>query len=55
MELRPGMVIDLFFVRRAYDDEQHQLRRQTDNHDITAEDIAAADEILKDGGTLAGH
>jgi hypothetical protein len=44
--------MDLFFARRAYDDEQHQLRRETDNHDITAEDLAAADEMLKDGGVL---
>ena len=50
--LRPGLVMDLFFARRAYDDEQHQLRRETDNHDITAEDLAAANEMLKDGGVL---
>ena len=37
--MRPGKVIDLFFVRREYDDEQHQLRRETDDHDINLAEL----------------
>lgn len=50
MPLRPGLVMDLFFIRRAYDDEQHQLRREVDDHDISADDF----DLLEEGDALAG-
>lgn len=55
-ELTPGFLCDLFVLRRAYDDEQHGIRREDDDHDLTAEDAALFDhydEIAaaeKDGG-----
>lgn len=27
----PGFVMDMFFMRRAYDDEQHMLRRRMED------------------------
>ena len=45
--LRPGFLLDLFVLRRAYDDEQHGITRKKDDHDISAEDRAMFDE---DGG-----
>lgn len=49
MGLRPGLVIDLFLARRAYDDEQHQLRRETDDHDININELD-----FKDGDGIGG-
>ncbi len=55
-ELEPGYLCDLFVLRRAYDDEQHGIRRENDDHDLTDEDAAMFDhydEIAaaeKDGG-----
>lgn len=55
-ELSPGFVCDLFVIRRAYDDEQHGIVRERDDHDISEADeklfdrydeIAAAE---KEGG-----
>lgn len=52
----PGFLCDLYVLRRKYDDEQHGISRDTDDHDIDAEDadlfdhydeIAAAE---KEGG-----
>ncbi len=49
--LRPGFVCDLFVIRRNYDDEQHGIRRQKDDHDISDEDavmfqrLAAGEEV----------
>lgn len=43
MTLRPNLVCDLFFARREYDDEQHQLRRQKNDYDLNAEDLAMWD------------
>jgi hypothetical protein len=28
MESEPGFVMDMFFMRRKYDDEQHMLKRK---------------------------
>ena len=40
--MRPGMLLDLFVLRRAYDDEQHGISRvDNDDHDIGAEDEEA--------------
>lgn len=38
--MRPGLICDLFLLRRRYDDEQHGIKRQSDDHDITDEDAA---------------
>ena len=55
-QLTPGFLCDLFVLRRGYDDEQHGITRETDDHDIDEADaelfdhydeIAAAD---KEGG-----
>jgi hypothetical protein len=27
-EMSPGMIVDLYVWRRAYDDEQHQIKRE---------------------------
>ena len=37
--LSPGLVCDLYVLRRRYDDDQHGLHRETDNHDISGEDL----------------
>lgn len=38
-ELNPGFLLDLYVLRRAYDDEQHGIKRgEEDDHDIDAED-----------------
>ena len=42
-ELTPGFLCDLFVLRRAYDDEQHGIVRQTDDHDISDADAAMFD------------
>lgn len=42
-ELEPGFLCDLFVLRRNYDDEQHGIRREKDDHDLTAEDEALFD------------
>jgi hypothetical protein len=34
---------DLFVLRRGYDDEQHGIIRETDDHDISEEDAAYFD------------
>ena len=34
---------DLFVLRRGYDDEQHGIIRETDDHDLTDEDAALFD------------
>ncbi len=55
-ELTPGFLCDLFVLRRGYDDEQHGITRERDDHDIDGEDAEAFDhydEILaaeKEGG-----
>ena len=47
---------DLFVLRRGYDDEQHGITREVDDHDLTDEDAALFDhydEIVaaeKEGG-----
>lgn len=28
MQMKPGMVIDLYIYRQRYDDEQHSIKRQ---------------------------
>lgn len=56
MELEPGFVCDLFVLRRSYDDEQHGITRQSDDHDLTDADAAMFDrydeiaEAEKEGG-----
>lgn len=37
--LPPGLVCDLYILRRRYDDEQHGLRRERDDHDISDDDL----------------
>ena len=41
--MEPGILCDLFVLRRAYDDEQHGIRRETADYDLSAEDAAAFD------------
>ena len=41
--LAPGFLCDLFVLRRGYDDEQHGIVRETDDHDLSAEDEAMFD------------
>ena len=54
--LTPGFVCDMFVLRQRYDDEQHGISRETDDHDISEEDAALFDhydEIVraeKEGG-----
>lgn len=49
--LRPGFVCDLFVLHRNYDDEQHGIRRRSDDHDLSDEDaemlrrMAAGEEV----------
>ena len=47
----PGKLLDLYVLRRAYDDEQHGLKRGEDSHDISQEDEDAFREESGDGGT----
>lgn len=49
-EMTPGMLLDLFVLRRAYDDEQHGLKRGEDNHDISSEDEELFREDSGNGG-----
>lgn len=51
-EMRPGFLLDLFVLRRAYDDEQHGISRKKQDHDISDDDRALFDEEVKeeDGG-----
>ena len=42
-QLTPGFLCDLFVLRRGYDDEQHGIIRETDDHDISEEDAAYFD------------
>ena len=42
-DLTPGFVCDMYLLRRSYDDEQHGIRRETDDHDLTAEDAEMFD------------
>jgi len=49
--LRPGFLLDLFVLRRAYDDEQHGITRKKDDHDISAEDKAMFDEDGVENGS----
>lgn len=43
-ELKPGFLLDLYVLRRAYDDEQHGIKRgDKDDHDIGEEDEAEFD------------
>ena len=47
--MTPGFLCDLFVLRRGYDDEQHHIVRETDDHDIDASDeeaFAHYDEIV---------
>ena len=49
--IHPGELLDLFVEHRQYDDEQHGLKRGTeDDHDIGAEDEEAFKEDEPDGG-----
>ena len=41
--LAPGFLCDLFVLRRGYDDEQHGITREVDDHDLTDEDAALFD------------
>ena len=42
--LTPGFLLDLYVLRRAYDDEQHGIKRgDNDDHDIGEEDEAEFD------------
>lgn len=43
--LLPGLVCDLFLLRRKYDDDQHDIQRQQDDHDISAEDARLFEEV----------
>ena len=44
-ELKPGFLLDLYVLRRAYDDEQHGIKRgDNDDHDIGEEDEAEFEE-----------
>ena len=44
-ELKPGFLLDLYVLKRAYDDEQHGIKRGSDDdHDIGDEEEAAFDE-----------
>ena len=43
-ELTPGFVCDLFVLRRSYDDEQHGIVREHDDHDISEADAALFDK-----------
>lgn len=43
-ELTPGYLCDLFVLRRAYDDEQHGILREEDDHDIDSEDAKLFDK-----------
>lgn len=47
-ELTPGFLCDLFVLRRNYDDEQHGIRRETDDHDLSAEDDEYFDRLEKE-------
>lgn len=48
--IRPGLLLDLFVNHRAYDDEQHGIKRgDDDDHDIDAEDLDDFEEA-SDGG-----
>lgn len=50
-ELQPGFLLDLYVLKRAYDDEQHGIKRgDNDDHDISAEDEEAFEEDEADGG-----
>lgn len=42
--MTPGFVCDLFVLRRAYDDEQHGITRESDDHDISDADAALFDK-----------
>ena len=42
-QLTPGFLCDLFVLRRGYDDEQHGITREADDHDISEEDEALFD------------
>lgn len=42
--LTPGFVLDMYTLRRAYDDEQHGIERKKDDHDISDEDRALFEE-----------
>ena len=55
-ELTPGFVCDMFVLRRSYDDEQHGISRERDDHDLTDADAAMFDrydeiaQAEKEGG-----
>jgi len=43
--MTPGMLLDLYVLRRAYDDQQHGIERgDKDDHDISSEDEALFEE-----------
>ena len=44
-EMTPGFLCDLYVLRRAYDDEQHGITREKDDHDLTDEDAELFDHI----------
>ena len=44
-ELKPGFLLDLYVLRREYDDEQHGIKRgDSDDHDIGDDEEAAFNE-----------
>lgn len=42
--LLPGFVCDMYVQKRAYDDEQHGIQRERDDHDADAEDFEEIEE-----------
>lgn len=43
--MRPGMLLDLYVLRRGYDDLMHGIERgDQDDHDISSEDEALFEE-----------
>ena len=42
--MAPGLICDLFILRRRYDDEQHGIRRTKDDHDIDMTDLDSMEE-----------
>ena len=43
--MTPGFLCDLYVLRRAYDDEQHGIVRERDDHDISEADEQMFDRI----------
>ena len=41
----PGLICDLFILRRRYDDEQHGIKREKPDIDISDDDLKAFEEV----------